>query len=103
MSLFKKISKYVLIGGGTVLSLFAPAIGAPLVVAGTNIDTGKSVDKLSGYAANLETAKTQAKAMGAAQTVAGGGVVTSFRNNPLMWVAGAVGVFLLLKTFKIIR
>jgi hypothetical protein len=64
--LFKKIVKGALIGGGTLLSLFCPAIGAPLIVAGSAIKTGtptSSADIVSTYASNLKTALVQSKAM----------------------------------------
>lgn len=55
--LLAKIVKGILIGGGSVLSLFAPAIGAPLIVAGTAINTGsgsgKGQDVVSVAASNL--------------------------------------------------
>lgn len=56
--LFSKIAKAILIGGGTVLSLINPAIGAPLVLAGTAIHpsaTNESSDLTSVYGQNLAT------------------------------------------------
>lgn len=100
-NIFAKIAKGLLIGGGTVLSLINPAIGAPLIVAGGNINTGGSVDKLGAYAGNLETARTQVLGM---QT--GAAVVTTWdkiRANPLPYIAGGIGLLFLLKTFKIIK
>jgi len=68
--LFKKIAKWSLIGVGSVLSLFAPGIGAPLIVAGSAIDTGtmQTNDKVSGYANNLQTSINTAAAMQSAST-----------------------------------
>jgi len=68
--LFKKIAKWSLIGAGSVLSLFAPMIGAPLIVAGSGIATGKMAtnDKVSGYANNLQTSINTAAAMQSAST-----------------------------------
>ena len=76
--LLKKIVKGLLIGGGSILSLFAPAIGAPLIVAGTAINTGTSgtADVVSTAAQNLQTAINTA----AAQQTAGN-IVTA---SPLM-------------------
>ncbi len=64
--LFAKIAKGLLIGGGTVLSLFAPAIGAPLVVAGTAINpkgSNASNDLVSTYSQNLATSMNLAGTM----------------------------------------
>jgi hypothetical protein len=96
---FKKIAKGILIGGGTILSLFNPAIGAPLIVAGTNINTGTSgtSDMVSAYGTNLNSAINQAATMQGAQRAS-----TTFDNfllflkNNLVLVLGviAAGIFL---------
>jgi len=101
--LFRKIAKGLLIGGGTVLSLFAPAIGAPLLVAGTNIQTDKdkSLDKLSGYATNLESAKNQAAAMSAAGSLVSVPIMDRIKANPIPWIIGAVGLLFVAKKMKI--
>ena len=56
--LFAKIGKALLIGGGTVLSLVNPAIGAPLITAGAAINVkkpGETSDLTSAYAQNAAT------------------------------------------------
>jgi hypothetical protein len=102
---FAKLGKGLLIGGGTILSLFAPAIGAPLVVAGTQINTGSAGttnDKLSQYGTNLAVANNIATAMAGAGNVAGSDIVTRITRNPLPWIAGALVALFALKKFKIL-
>ncbi len=73
------IFKWLLIGGGTVLSLFCPAVGAPLIVAGVGMPgtNQTSADPLSTYASNLNNGLNMAGNMAAA------GNVTSTVNNLL--------------------
>ncbi len=73
MSLFKKIAKGVLIGAGTILSAVNPAIGAPLVVAGTKINTGGSTsDKVSEYSRNLVEAQDRVAGINAGSNIGAG-------------------------------
>jgi hypothetical protein len=105
MGFFAKLGKGLLIGGGTILSLFAPAIGAPLIVAGTNIQTNKAGttnDKLSQYGTNLQQANNIATAMAGAGNVAASDIVTRISKNPLPWIAGGLGLLFILKKFKIL-
>jgi len=62
---FRKLIKGILLGGGSILSLINPAIGAPLIMAGAAIktDSGTSADIVSVYGSNLYTAIDQVEAM----------------------------------------
>lgn len=100
----KKIGKGILIGAGTVLSMFAPAVGAPLVVAGTAIQThgpGSSVDKISMATSNLMEAQNIAGSMVAGSRTYStvDNVIKTITANPLPWLAGA-GVLYYLFTRK---
>jgi len=101
----KKIAKAALIGGGTVLSLVNPALGAPLVVAGTAIKTEKSTastDVVATSAANLNSGIQAAAAM---QQTGSAALATSSITNwitanlPIIGLA-LIGLLLLPKLFK---
>jgi hypothetical protein len=80
---WQKIAKGILIGGGTILSLFNPAVGAPLIVAGVGIKIAgadASTDMVSTYAANFEQAQNTAAAM------AGAGNVSVLTNNIMVFI-----------------
>jgi len=98
----KNLGKKLLIGAGTILSFINPAIGAPLIVAGTAIQTDKttsSTDTVSLYAANLNSAMTSASAMqqaGSASTAISNLTNKLISNLPLI-IAGILGLLLLPK------
>jgi hypothetical protein len=103
--LFKKIAKTLLIGGGTVLSLFAPVIGAPLMVAGMAIQTdsdNKTIDKVSTYAANLEKAKSLANTMGTSgnANILWNNILSFLQKNFIYVIAGAGALFILPKLLR---
>lgn len=105
--LFKKIAKVVLIGGGSVLSLFAPAIGAPLIVAGTAINTslGKTPDKVSAYGTNINTAIKTAGAMQSSTAQPGltmgfNSIVAFIQQNLMVILLSIAGIFILPKLLK---
>lgn len=58
-TIFSKILKGVLVGGGSVLSLFAPAAGKAIVTLGAKINAGGGVDKVANAAADLVTGQTE--------------------------------------------
>jgi hypothetical protein len=98
--LFKKIAKTLLMGGGTILSLFAPAIGAPLIVAGMAIKTdsnNKTVDQVSTYAANLEQAKSLTNTMTAAgnANILWNNILNFLQKNFIYVIAGVGALFIL--------
>jgi hypothetical protein len=103
VSVFSKIARGVLIGGGTILSLFAPAIGAPLMVAGANINVDKNgtTDKLGIYANNLTTAQNMAQGMAIGGQITSMPLLERIKQNPLPWLAGLlVGLLVLPKLLK---
>lgn len=104
--LFKKIAKWALIGGGSVLSLIpgiGAAIGAPLIVAGSAINTGSnagSADVVAAYAGQLQTTLQTAGAMQAAGTapnlnIAFNSVVAFLQKNIVLIIAG-IGALIIL-------
>jgi hypothetical protein len=104
--LFGKIAKWAMIGGGSVLSaLGLVAIGAPLIVAGSAINTQKSgtIDPVSAYAANLELALNTANSMKAAGTsyMTSAGLMAWIQKNfVLVIVFIAAIVMIVFKPFK---
>lgn len=99
----KKLVKGVLIGGGTVLSLINPAIGAPLIVAGSAIKTtaeNNTMDTLSLYAGNLQQGLSTAASMSTAGNISMN-VQQWYKKYPLLVVAGVVGLLLVVvRLFK---
>lgn len=102
MSLFAKIGKWLLIGGGTVLSAVGlPMVGGPLIVAGASINTGGSVDPMAGYAYNMQAGFNYAGALSQVQPIS---PTAAFFNNILVWIQQnflivivAIGAIFLLK------
>ena len=79
---FKGILKWIMIGGGSILSLINPAIGAPLILAGSAIKTGSetSQDLVSVYGSNLVQTLDTVNAMQA------GANVNTALNNILVFI-----------------
>jgi hypothetical protein len=101
---FKKLLKGVLIGGGSILSFFAPAIGAPLIVAGAAINTKEAgnngVDVLQTYANNFQAALSTAGSMQTAGNLSmSGNKFMAWISQNLLLVLGA-GAVLLIFLFK---
>lgn len=105
---WKKIGKSALIGAGTILSFINPALGAPLIVAGTAIQTDgtkNSTDTVSLYAANLNASMNTAAAMqqaGSASMATSNLMNKIVANLPLI-IAGLLGIVLLPKLIKAIK
>jgi len=103
--LFKKIAKAGLIGAGTVLSFLNPALGAPLIVAGTAINTQSgtdSTDQVAMYSANLNAGMTAASAMqqaGGASLATSNFMNTITANLPIIGL-GLLAIILLPKLLK---
>lgn len=103
--LFKKIIKGVLIGAGTVVGLFAPKVGANIIVAGKNIETGtptSSADVVSVASANLKDTLTQAKVQSAvsATTTTFSSVMEWLKQYWYFLAGGIALLFLWPKLFK---
>lgn len=101
----KKILKGVLIGGGTVLSLFAPAVGAPLIIAGTQVKTGTSTtsaDTVSTYAANLNAALLSSSkvAKDVEKNILWQKMFLFLENNWLYIIAGIMALFFIPKLLR---
>jgi hypothetical protein len=82
---FSNFLKWVLIGGGTVLSLIpgiGPLVGAGILTAGLSVktDSGTSADVVSVYGANLNTAIETSNAMMT------GANVNTFLNNIITFI-----------------
>jgi len=101
---FKKLSKWGLIGLGTVLSLINPAIGAPLIVAGSaiKIDSNSSQDLVSVYGANLYSALDTANAMqsGANVNTLINKILVFLQKNFVIIAISVLALFLLPKFLK---
>lgn len=106
---FKKIIKGVLIGAGTVLSLFNPVVGAPLIVAGSAIKTSKTAedgtasnDLLSNYATNLVTGLQAAENMSTAGNITfnSKNIMAWIQKNMLYIILGLAGLILIPKLLR---
>jgi hypothetical protein len=103
--LFKSIAKGLLILGGTVLSIINPAIGAPLIVAGTAIKTDNTVDPVIAYGSNLEDALKRAAAMqGAGNSITLSlmfqKIVDFIKQNGIIIIIGIAGLIFIPKLLK---
>jgi len=106
---FKKIAKGLLLGAGTVLSILPGlgAVGAPLLVAGSAIQTGSqtSQDIVSVYGTNLNNSLATAAAMqGAGATMPISlyfqRVLLFIKSNIVIIVIGVGAIFFLPKLLK---
>jgi len=100
---FGKLTKVLLIGGGTILSFFNPALGAPLIVAGVAIKTKgeavNTVDLVSVAAQNLNASLAAAQNM----VTAGNMTLTVkkwYEKSPLLVLGG--GAVLAVLLFKLL-
>ena len=100
-----KLTKVLLIGGGTILSFFNPALGAPLIVAGVAIKTKganadvNTVDLVSVAAQNLNASLAAAQNM----VTAGNMTLTVkkwYEKSPLLVLGG--GAVLAVLLFKLL-
>jgi len=102
MGVFKKIAKGFLIGVGSVLSLVAPRVGSGLIVAGKNIDTGKTSDKVAAYGSNIAEALNIVEGMEAGAnkpnlTIGTETVINFIKNNFLIIIIAFAALFILPK------
>jgi len=101
-NVFKKIAKWGLIGVGSVLSLINPAIGAPLIVAGSaiNLPSAGTDSVISAYGSNFATSMNTVGAMQAAGqqpgiTLGATNVTDFIKNNLLLIIAVLFAIFYL--------
>jgi hypothetical protein len=100
-TLFSKIIKAITVGAGTVLSLFpaTAAIGIPLLMGGSAINTTATVDKASAGASGVIVSINPNT--GTASTTSLTGILNWFKTNPIVLIM-LIGVAILLipKLFK---
>jgi len=94
--LFAKIAKGLLYAGGSIISILGlPMVGAPLLVAGTQIDTSTSgtVDNVAAYGNNFATALNAASAMQAGMKQPS---LTMGLDTVIQFIKANLGIILLL-------
>lgn len=113
-TIFSKIIKGVLIGGGTVLSSVCPPAGGAIISAGMAIGAGaiaagsligsksanssSTVPTIDSVTARLNTALGNAGLLNPVDYATTGGNKSAFiLTTPIILIAGAIGLFLILK------